>query len=79
MVTNPSFPPQLRTGGPPSRVVIDGVIGTDGQWHNIETVKSAGSMVDSFWISQMHRQRFTPAQCGETPVEYEIMIEFDYP
>ena len=83
LMTNLSFPPQLRTGGPPSRVVINGIIGTDGQWHNVEAVKSAGSMVDSFWISQMHRQRFTPAQCGETPgetpVEYEMMIEFDYP
>jgi len=77
--TNLSFPPQLRTGGPPSRVVINGIIGTDGKWHNVEAVKSAGSMVDSFWISQMHRQRFTAAQCGETPVEYEMMIEFDYP
>jgi len=79
MVTNPSFPPQLRTGGPSSRVVINGIIGIDGQWHNVEAVKSAGSMVDSFWISQMHRQRFTPAKCGETPVESEMMIEFDYP
>ncbi len=79
LVSNPSFPPQFRTGGPPSRVVINGIIGTDGQWHNVEAVKSEGSIVDSFWIGLMHRQRFTPAQCGETPVEYEMMIEFDYP
>jgi hypothetical protein len=77
--TNLSFPPQLRAGGPSSRVVINGIIGTDGQWHNIEALKSEGSMVDSFWINQMRKQRFTPAQCGETPVEYEMMIEFDYP
>jgi hypothetical protein len=78
-VSNPSFPPQFRAGGPPSRVVINGIIGTDGQWHNVEAVKSEGSIVDSFWIGLMHRQRFTPARCGETPVEYEMMIEFDYP
>jgi hypothetical protein len=79
LMTDLSFPPQLRAGGPTSRVVINGIIGTDGQWHNVEIVKSAGSMVDSFWISQMHRQRFTPAECSGTPVEYEMMIEFDYP
>jgi hypothetical protein len=49
------------------------------RWHNVETVKSAGSMVDTFWISQMHRQQFTPAECAGTPDEYEMMIEFDYP
>ena len=79
LMINLQFPPQLRTGGPISRVVINGVVGTDGQWHNLEAVKSEGSMVDSFWIGQMRRQRFAPAQCGETPVEYEMMIEFDYP
>lgn len=76
---NPDFPPQLRTGGPPSSVVINGIIATDGQWHNLETVKSAGSMVDSFWMNLMHKQRFKPAHCAETPVEYEMMVEFDYP
>jgi hypothetical protein len=79
LMTNLSFPPQLRTGGPSSRVVVYGIIGTDGHWHNIEAVKSEGTMVDSFWISQMRKQRFAPAMCGETPVEYEMMIEFDYP
>ena len=78
IMINPVFPPQLRTGGPPSRVVIYGIIGTDGEWHNVEPVKSAGAMVDSFWMGLMRKQRFTPAQCGETPVESETMIEFDY-
>lgn len=76
---NLQFPPQLRTGGPTSRVVVSGIIGADGQWHNIQTVKSEGSMVDSFWISEMHQQKFTPAKCGDTPVESEMMIEFDWP
>ena len=40
--------PQFRAGGLPSRVVINGIIGTDGQWHNVEAVKSEGSIVDSF-------------------------------
>jgi len=74
-----SFPPQLRTGGPTSRVVIDGIVGTDGMWHNLDVVKSEGKTVDEFWLDQMHRQKFTPARCGETPVEAEMMIEFDYP
>jgi hypothetical protein len=76
---NLQFPLQLRTGGPTSRVVVSGIIGTDGQWHNIETVKSEGNMVDSFWISQMRQQKFSPAKCGDTPVESEMMIEFDWP
>lgn len=79
VVINPDFPPQLRTGGPASRVVIYGVIGTDGLWHNLEAVKSEGSTVDSFWMNHMRHQRFAPAQCGGTPVEYESMSEFDYP
>jgi hypothetical protein len=76
---NNALPPQLRTGGPPSRVIIYGVVGTDGLWHNLEAVKSEGSMVDSFWMNHMRRQKFTPAKCGDTPVEYETMTEFDYP
>jgi len=78
-LVNPAFPPQLRTGGPTSRTVIYGIIGTDGQWHNLVAVKSSGSMVDSFWMDLMQKNRFTPAQCGQTPVEYEMMTEFDYP
>ncbi len=38
MKLNLAFPPQLRTGGPPSRVVLNGFIGTDGTWHNLEAV-----------------------------------------
>ena len=76
----PSFPPQFRAGGPRSRVVISGIIGTDGQWHNVEAVKSEGSIVDSFWIGLMHqRHDLRPLGGGETPVEYEMMIEFDIP
>jgi hypothetical protein len=67
--------PAART----AHVLFNGIIGTEGQWHNVETVRSAGPVADSFWISQMHGQRFTPAECGDTPVEYEMMIEFDYP
>jgi hypothetical protein len=74
-----AFPPQLRTGGPPSDVVIYGIIGTDGQWHNLAPVKSAGKIVDSFWIRELLRENFSPAHCGEAPVESEGIMEFEYP
>jgi hypothetical protein len=76
---NPALPPQLHTGMPSSHAVISGIIATDGQWHNLEVIKSAGSTVDSFWMNLLRRQRFQPAQCGQHPVELEMMMEFDYP
>jgi hypothetical protein len=77
--SNAALPPQFRAGGPPSEVVISGVIGIDGQWHNLEAVKSAGAIVDSFWMKVLQRQRYAPAQCGKAPVEYEMMAQLDYP
>jgi hypothetical protein len=79
VLPNPALPPQFRTGGPPSEVVISGIIGTDGQWHNLEAVKSAGTIVDSFWMNVLQKQRYAPAQCGQVPVEYEMMAQLDYP
>lgn len=79
VATNPVLPPQFRTGMPPSRVIVSGIIATDGLWHNLEVIKSGGGTVDSFWMNLMYRQRFTPAQCGQVPVEYETVMEFDYP
>lgn len=65
---------QLRS--PTSHVLVDGIIDTEGRWRSAEIVRSGGSTADSYWISQMHAQRFTPASCGKTPVEYEMMIGF---
>jgi hypothetical protein len=79
MISVSAFPPQLRTGGPPSDVIIYGIIGTDGQWHNLAPVRSEGKIVDSFWIHELLRESFSPAHCGETPVESEHMMEFQYP
>lgn len=65
---------QLRS--PTPHVLVDGIIDTEGRWRSAEIVRSGGSTADSYWISQMHAQRFTPASCGKTPVEYEMMIGF---
>jgi hypothetical protein len=79
IIPNSAFPPQFRTGGPPSDVVIYGIIGTDGQWHNLAPVKSEGKVVDSFWIHELLRESFSPALCGEVPVESEALMEFKFP
>jgi hypothetical protein len=79
IVINPALPPQFHAGMPPSHAVISGIIATDGQWHNLEVIKSASSTVDSFWMNLLRRERFTPAHCGQQPVELEMLMEFDYP
>jgi len=57
-------------------VVIYGIMGPDGQWHNVTVVKSGGKEVDSFWTSVMVSQGFTPAMCGTEPVMREVVQEF---
>jgi len=71
-----SIPWPLR--GEPIRrpVAIYGIMGPDGQWHNVTVVKSGGKEVDSFWTSFMISQGFTPAMCGTEPVMQEIVEEF---
>jgi hypothetical protein len=60
-------------------VGIYGVIGTDGLWHNLEIVESNSKEVDEFWMNRMLQQRFSPSKCGDSPVEYETVIEYSFP
>jgi hypothetical protein len=73
------IPGPLRGGALEHPVAIYGVIGTDGQWHNLAVVKSAGKEVDSYWMNQMPQERFSPAKCGDVPVEQESVMEFYLP
>jgi hypothetical protein len=73
------IPWPLRGGALEHPVAIYGVIGTDGQWHNLAVVKSAGKEVDSYWMNQMLQGRFSPAKCGDVPVEQESVMEFHLP
>ncbi len=70
------IPEPLRGGALEHPVAIYGVIGTDGQWHNVAVVRSAGKEVDSYWINEMLQERFSPAKCGEVPVEQESVQEY---
>jgi hypothetical protein len=57
-------------------VAIYGVVGTDGEWHNLAVVKSGGKEVDEYWMEVMRQQRFSPASCGNIPVLHESVMEF---
>ncbi len=58
------------------RAVIYGVIGTDGQWHDLALVESSGRVSESTWFSFLRNHRFRPAHCGGTPIETERLTEF---
>jgi hypothetical protein len=73
------IPGPLRGGALEHPVAIYGVIGIDGQWHNLAVVKSAGKEVDSYWINEMLQEHFSPAKCGDVPVEQESVREFHLP
>lgn len=72
-------PPQFRPGAPRLHAAIYGIIGTDGVFHNLTVLESAGELVDSYFEKQLVRLRFTPAQCDGTPVETEEIPTFEYP
>lgn len=72
------IPQSLRTDLR-KHVDIYGIIGTDGQWHNLTVVKSAGKEVDSYWLKAMAIQRFLPATCGDTAIAEESVTEFYLP
>lgn len=60
-------------------VVIYGVMGADGKWHNVVVVKSGGREADSFWTSVLLREQFSPAMCGSEAVVQEVVREFFLP
>lgn len=60
-------------------VVIYGVIGIDGLWHNTAIVESGGRTADSFWLNFLSRQRFHPAACEGNPVEFETVMSLFLP
>jgi hypothetical protein len=74
-----SIPWPLRDGALKHPVDIYGIIGTDGKWHNLTVVKSAGKEADSYWMNEMLQERFSPARCGEVPIEQESVIENKLP
>jgi hypothetical protein len=66
-------PWSLRDGAVERPMVIYGVVGTDGRWHNLTVVKSAGKEMDEYWMNVMREERFSPARCGEVPVLQELV------
>jgi hypothetical protein len=73
------IPWPLRDDALKRPVTIYGFIGTDGIWHNLTVVKTAGEEVDSYWMDVMLQEHFSPARCGEAPVEQESVSEFYLP
>jgi hypothetical protein len=78
MGTANPMPSQLREAAQQHIAAIYGIIGIDGRWHNLAVVKSAGSMLDSYWMEQMLQQRYAPAKCAGVPVEQESVTEHRY-
>jgi len=72
-------PPQFRAGAPRLHGAIYGIIGTDGLFHNLTVLESAGELVDSYFEQELVRLSFEPAQCDGTPVETEQILAFEYP
>jgi hypothetical protein len=75
-----NIPWPLRTGPALKKhVVVYGMIGTDGLWHNLTVVKSAGTEADAFWTSVLLHERYSPAMCGSGPVVQESVRELFMP
>jgi hypothetical protein len=72
------MPSQLRDIAQQHVVVIYGIIGTDGRWHNLAVVRSAGKEVDSYWMNQKLQEQYSPANCGGVPTEQESVKELHY-
>jgi hypothetical protein len=73
-----AMPPHLRDVAEQHVVVLYGIIGTDGRWHNLAVVKSAGKEIDSYWMNQKLQERYSPAKCGGVSVEQESVKELHY-
>jgi hypothetical protein len=73
------IPWPLRGGALDRPVILYGIMGADGQWHNVTVVKSGGKEVDSYWTSFIVREHFIPAMCGNEPVMQESVQQFGRP
>ena len=59
----PVYPQALRDAGIGGRVVVRGVIGTDGRVESAEVVRSSGnSILDNIALSAFYKWRFSPAK-----------------
>ena len=59
----PVYPQALRDAGIGGRVVVRGVIGTDGRVESAEVVRSSGnSTLDNNALSAFYKWRFSPAK-----------------
>lgn len=59
----PYYPPALRDAGIGGRVVVRGVIGTDGRVESAEVVRSSGNgTLDNNALAAFYKWRFTPAR-----------------
>ena len=59
----PYYPPALRDAGIGGRVVVRGVIGTDGRVESAEVVRSSGNgTLDNNALNAFYKWRFTPAR-----------------
>ncbi len=70
------IPPEIESRIKGQRAVIYGVIGTDGQWHDLALVQSSAKVSESVWFGLVRSFRFRPAHCGGTPIETERLTKF---
>jgi hypothetical protein len=58
---------------------VYGIIGPDGQVHNVAVTKSVTPELDAYWKSELLQDRYIPAKCGDVPVEQEVARYYKYP
>ncbi len=71
-------PPLQYPSGPTWRlrptVSVYGVVGTDGQLHNLTVIRSGGTLADAATLDNLKRWRFKPKMCDGKPVPEENVI-----
>jgi len=52
-----------------------GVIGRDGQWHALTILESGGKEADALFLSLLGQERYRPANCNGSPIDWEMVRE----
>jgi hypothetical protein len=51
-----------------------GVLGTDGQWHDVHVLQSGGATHDAKVLDALRRERWRPASCNGVPIQAETVF-----
>jgi TonB family protein len=74
----PNYPEAARHNGEMGRVIIYGVVETDGTSSHLLVVKGATPALNEAAMEWFRRSPFTPAQCQGTPIRSERFFHLDF-